>query len=193
MKNIIVEELHGQQITNVADQLAALRMPTFQQYPYYHVSDLPHEQEYFAEFAQNPAAVVAVAYEGEKLIGFSTGIPLLSDTPLFKAIADKFKQAFGIVGLDASEFYYYGDVILIPEYRGKGIASLLYQVREKQAKNHGFNNMCFLTVENYKVLAPMWQHLGFQKTNITINFSWPTLQVDGTTKTLEHELIFWIK
>ena len=125
---------------------------------------------------------------------------MTSDADILNGCADGFDAA----GYPAQSVYYYGEILVHPDYRGRGIASAFYQQREAHARALGYQTVCFAAIvkpdndpqrpTDYFYPGPLWQRLGFQAfPKLTMTYDWPTRQSDGSTLTQSHTLAFWIK
>ncbi len=113
------------------------------------------------------------------------------------------KEIFNKQKTDTEKYYYYGEIIILPEFRGKGLATKLYFAQDKVLKEWGFEHACILTVirENDHPLRPkhynspdnIWKHLGFFQTGHKANFHWPTIQPDGSSNDASNTLELWSK
>ena len=65
--------------------LAALRIRVFHDWPYLYAGDLGYERGYLAVYRDNPRAIVAAAFDGDRLVGAATGLPMVDADPEFRA------------------------------------------------------------------------------------------------------------
>ena len=68
-----VEALAGAALDASLDAVARLRIAVFRDWPYLYDGDLDYERRYLAPYRDNPRAVVAGAFEGDRLVGAATG------------------------------------------------------------------------------------------------------------------------
>jgi GNAT superfamily N-acetyltransferase len=173
----------------------------FKEYPYLYEGSLDYEKSYTASYATDEHALLAVAFDDEKIVGISTGIPLNSNALIVKDLKRKFIDA----GVDPSTYYYYGEVIILPEYRGQGLTTKLYHIKEVKAQNWGYTAACILTVKRpdnhplkpagYRSPDRLWEHLGFRKDpSFEVSYHWETIiDAHGTHKDMENPMEFWRK
>ena len=57
-----------------------------------------------------------MAFDGDKVIGASAGMPLVESQEYYQA-------PFKTLGIDIRPFFYLSELILLKEYRGKGIGT----------------------------------------------------------------------
>ena len=83
------ETLVGARLTESLDQLSALRLAVFREWPYLYVGNAESESDYLKTFATAPDAIVVSAYDGSRIIGAATAAPLAGHSqefvPLFEA------------------------------------------------------------------------------------------------------------
>ena len=91
-----------------------LRIEVFRAWPYLYDGDLDYERSYLQSYRDSAGALVVGAFDGDTLIGASTGAPLVDH-------ADDFAAAFEGTGLDLSDIFYCAESVLLPVYRGQGV------------------------------------------------------------------------
>jgi GNAT superfamily N-acetyltransferase len=77
--------------------------------------------------------------------------------------------------------FYFGEIIIVPEYRGQGLASRIFKLQEEYAKEQEYTGTCFLSVirEEGHPLKPLgymdndakWRRLGYTKTELTTSYT----------------------
>ena len=80
-----VTRLTGSDVLNVLDELAHLRIQVFREFPYLYDGDLTYERDYLQTYADSPNAVVVIARNQGRVIGASTGLPLIEAEAEFQA------------------------------------------------------------------------------------------------------------
>lgn len=136
---VAVRALTGDEIADALDDLAALRIAVFADWPYLYDGDAGYEAAYLAEYAAAPDAVLVAAFDGARIVGAATAAPMMHQKAEFRA---PFEQR----GLDVSRLFYFGESVLLPEYRGAGIGHAFFDQREAQAAKCGANAACFAAV-----------------------------------------------
>lgn len=133
--------VRGAEIAPYLDDVARLRIAVFAHWPYLYQGSHAYECEYLAAYARSPRSVFVLALAGEEVIGASTGLPLLDDTEAFSApLIDQ--------GLDASRVFYFGESVLLPQWRGRGIGHAFFDAREAHARAlGGFDTTAFCAVD----------------------------------------------
>lgn len=136
---IAVRPLTGSEIAAALDDLAALRIAVFAAYPYLYDGDVAYEAEYLTEYAAAPDAVLVAAFDGARIVGAATAAPMSHQKAEFRA-------PFEARGVDTARLFYFGESVLLPEYRGSGIGHAFFDHREAQAVTCGAIAACFAAV-----------------------------------------------
>lgn len=136
---VTVRPLTGAEIGAALDDLAMLRIKVFAAYPYLYDGDAAYEAEYLAEYAAAADAVLVAAFDGARIVGAATAAPMIHQ----KA---EFREPFAARGLDVDRLFYFGESVLLPEYRGQRIGHAFFDHREAQAKACGASAACFAAV-----------------------------------------------
>lgn len=137
--SVTVRPLTGAEIGAALADLAQLRIKVFAAYPYLYDGDAAYEAEYLAEYAAAADAVLVAAFDGERIVGAATAAPMIHQ----KA---EFREPFAARGLDVDRLFYFGESVLLPEYRGQGVGHAFFDHREAQAKACGATAACFAAV-----------------------------------------------
>ncbi|PUB17220.1 GNAT family N-acetyltransferase [Yoonia sediminilitoris] len=191
---IRVVALQGAAIAPVVPELAALRITVFRAFPYLYDGDLDYEMSYLQSYVDSPAAIVAAAYDGDRLIGASTGLPM---TDHEEAFGLPFRQR----GYALDTIFYCAESLLLPQYRGQGIGHKFFDLREAQARGLGAKHVCFCAVERpadhparpaeYRPLDGFWKKRGYAPlAEVKATFDWKDVGDDEETA---HTLQFWMR
>lgn len=176
------------------EQLARLRIAVFREFPYLYDGDMAYEASYLQGYITCCDNIIIVAKDGDKVVGASSGMPLIH-------AADDVKQAFAQHNFTLSSVFYCGESVLLPSYRGKGIGAQFIQLRERHARQlGGFSYSCFCAVQrgdhpdkpaDYVPLDRFWQRHGYVKhDDLQARFSWKDIGHNHETiKTMS----FWLK
>ena len=189
------ETLSGAALTARLDALAGLRISVFCEWPYLYDGDAAYEARYLAAYAQSPGAlVVAASTTQNEAVGMATCQP-------GKEASEKLRAAWANVGLDAATLCYFGESVLLPEYRGQGAGVRFFEEREAHARRLGLSIAAFCSVvrnendprrpRDYTPLDEFWRNRGYEaRPDISTVMSWR--EGDDTRET-PHVLSFWIK
>lgn len=167
MENTLsIKTFTGSGALKYIDDLARLRITVFKEYPYLYEGSLDYEKRYLKKFALANNSIIVIAFDGEKVIGASTGLPLVYE-------ADGVTKPWVDNGHSLNEIFYFGESVLLKEYRGNGLGSQFFDERENWAKKLGtFSILAFCAVireskhplkpADYFDLAPFWTQKGFE-------------------------------
>lgn len=189
-----VTPLTGDALIAALPDVAALRIAVFREWPYLYDGDLEYEENYLRVYADNPRAILVAALDGDRLVGASTGLPLMGHDTAFNA-------AFSDGVFPEDQVFYCAESVLLPDYRGRGLGHAFFDHREKHARSLGFRYSAFCAVDRpsdhplrpktYRPLNPFWTARGYtHHPSRVARFEWK--DVDQTMET-EKTLSFWIK
>lgn len=130
--NISYSEARGEEAKKYLNSLAELRMKVFKDFPYLYDGDFEYEKKYLNTYFSSAHSFVVLAKDSTKsnaIIGAATAI-LLSEEE------DAFKKAFVAQKIDPGTVCYFGESVLLSEYRGLGIGKefMLARIRFAQEK-----------------------------------------------------------
>ncbi len=195
MSELRVECLTGTDLGADLPALARLRIRVFREYPYLYLGSPEYEERYLQTYADAPDGLLVVACDGHRVVGASTAMPLAAQTPNLIA-------PFDGLGYNAQRIFYYGESVLLPQYRGRGIGRRFFEAREAHVRALGrFDIACFCAVErpddhprrpaDYRPLDDLWMRHGFVKhPHVRTIFSWRDLdEAEETPK----PMVFWLK
>lgn len=189
-----IDVFSGTGVEPFIPELARLRIEVFGEWPYLYQGSLDYEQEYLAKFLDLPGSTLVLARDGQRVVGASTALPLA------RAEAE-FQEPFVQVGLNPSQWYYFGESVLEKAYRGQGIGVEFFRQREARAKGLGYGRVAFCAVErpaqhpqkpaDYLPLDAFWNKRGFRKRpELICYFPWQDL--GEATESLK-PMVFWTK
>jgi hypothetical protein len=194
----LIKTFQGKEIAPFLDELAQFRIKFFRHFPYLYEGDLAYEKAYLNDYVQDKNAIMIAAFVEDNLVGFVTGIPLMSSAEIVKDAETK----FAMVGLNPHKLYYIGEGIISPKYRSYGIAHSFGPKFEKKVIEMGYEGCAFLMVdrpddhplkpENYPNLALQMKHFGYNNIGITSEMEWPTIQPDGSVVNQMNKLNYFV-
>lgn len=188
-----LEPLAGPALAARLGDLARLRITVFRDYPYLYDGSLSYEETYLARYAAAPGAVIIGAFDGTTLVGASTALPLAEETA---SIRDPIDRA----GFPIAEVFYFGESVLLPAYRGRGVGVGFFHARESWALSfRGIRHTCFCAVirppdhparpADYKPLDGFWHRRGYRPLpGVTCTMAWKECGQAGETT---NRLQFW--
>jgi GNAT superfamily N-acetyltransferase len=190
-----VEILTGPNLQRHLAGLAALRIEVFREWPYLYQGSLEYEGEYLRAFANAPGAVIVGAFAGDALAGASTAAPMAAQ-------ADYVTAPFRALGLDLSEYFYFGESVLKREYRNQGLGVRFFVEREVAARADARTKYCTFSAvvrdaadprrpSDYRPLDDFWRRRGFEPwPGVTCKIPWTEL---GAAAETEQDMQFWRK
>ena len=193
--NLHFNTFTGAAIGAVFDPLAELRIAVFREYPYLYEGTAAYEREYLDTYAASSRALLFAVFDGQRMVGATTCIPLADET-------EEVRAPFEAVGFDVPAVFYFGESILLPQYRGRGLGRRFFDVREAHAASFGaYRFTCFCAVERpaghplrpaeYRPLDAFWTRRGYRRDPALRSvFSWPDL---GETVSSPKTMIYWIR
>lgn len=190
-----LETLTGRdEIAPVIEALAQLRIRVFRDWPYLYEGSLAYEAKYLSAFAASDGAVLVAAYDGDALVGASTGLPMAHEHADFSA-------PLAEAGYDTDTVFYCAESVLLPECRGRGAYRAFFERREAHARALGFRTAVFCGVlrpddhparpENHAPLDPIWRRFGYRELDGAVaRYSWTDV---GETEETAKPMQYWIK
>jgi GNAT superfamily N-acetyltransferase len=190
-----LKRVTGPQVEPYLDDLARLRITVFRDFPYLYDGDVAYERQYLQTYAQAPASLFVLAMAGEDVVGAATGVPLAD-------AEQAFQQPLRDAGFAAHEVFYFGESVLLPAWRGRGIGHGFFDHREDHARGlPGIATAAFCAVErpedhpdrpaDYSPLHALWRKRGFtRRPDITTTYTWKDV---GDPHESAKPMIFWLK
>jgi len=194
MAGIDIGILRGREALRHLDDVAALRIAVFADWPYLYSGDMDYERDYLSAYAASPRSVFVLAFDGGRVVGASTGIPLADDAPAFRA-------PFVAHGLAVDGVFYFGESVLLAGHRGRGIGHAFFDAREAHARAlDGFRMTAFAAVDRdaedprrpvgHRGHEDFWRKRGYRRQpGLTMYLDWEEHDVG----TCSHALTFWTR
>ena len=115
--------------------------------------------------------------------------------------SDYVRKPFEAAGMELSRIFYFGESVLLPQYRGQGVGVRFFEEREKAARDHGYSQTAFCGVvrpddhparpHDYEPLDAFWGNRGYQRRgDLVATFTWQDI---GDTAKTEKPMIYWMK
>lgn len=176
-------------------EVARLRIAVFRDWPYRYDGDPEYEQRYLATYAASPRSVFVLALDGGRAVGASTGVPLADEV-------EAFRGPFRAAGIDEREVFYFGESVLLPEYRGRGLGHRFFDLREAHARRlGGFVWTAFCAVvrdpadprrpPEYRGNEAFWSKRGYaRRDGMVATLAWREI---GEREESEKPLAFWLR
>lgn len=189
------ESLSGRAVASRLAELAGLRIEVFREFPYLYDGDENYEREYLRTYVDSPRSLAMLVYEGDRLVGATTGLPLADET-------DDVRRPFVDRGMDTDGIFYCGESVLLPAWRGRGIYRAMFAAREGHARSlGGFHTATFCCVQRppshplrpagFEPLDAVWRHFGYvEHPEIETRFDWKDV---GESQPSVKPMRFWLK
>lgn len=195
MKTLSFISRTGAEISTFSDDFAALRITVFREFPYLYEGSMEYEKNYLQTYAQSDSSMMFAVFDEGRMIGATTCLALKDET-------EEVQRPFHQAGIDVSPVFYFGESLLLPEYRGLGIGHRFFDKREAHAKSFGtYQTTSFCAVvrpqnhplkpKHYRTNDAFWRKRGYRKNeNLKCTMSW--LDRDETAPSPK-ELVFWTR
>ncbi|WP_375447659.1 GNAT family N-acetyltransferase [uncultured Fibrella sp.] len=185
----------GTEIRAAFDGLAQLRIAVFREFPYLYEGSLDYEKTYLNTYAESARAMLFAVYDGDRMVGGTTCLPLPDETAEVRA-------PFIRQGYDLSTVFYFGESLLLPAYRGHGLGHRFFDEREAHVRTfETYLTTTFCAVQRpldhplrpaqYRPLDAFWQQRGYHlDPALQTTFNWPDLgETDDSAKVMQ----FWTR
>jgi GNAT superfamily N-acetyltransferase len=188
-----IDVLHGDEIESYLGSVARLRIEVFREFPYLYDGDLDYERDYLTQYATSQNCIFVVARDNDgQVVGASTGVRM-DDADV------EFQRPF--VGQDLTEIFYFGESVLDPHWRGRGIGHVFFDEREKFAAGIGCTTCTFCVVErdsnhpnrpaDYQPLDGFWHKRGYIRLDhLRTTYAWKDL---GDEHETAKEMVYWVR
>jgi GNAT superfamily N-acetyltransferase len=167
----------------------------FRTFPYLYDGDLAYEQRYLETYLRSQDSALVGALDGDRLVGAATALPLVDE-------ADNIINPFRRHGFEIDRVFYFGESVLLPAFRGRGIGVAFLEEREAWARSLArFSFACFCAVdrpadhprrpEDDVPLDAFWQRRGFRRVpDMTTDFCWKDLDEPEQSP---KRMVYWMK
>ena len=184
----------GASIANGLSAFQYVHATVFDEWPYL-VESRPDERPYIASYADLPRAALFVARSAGKPIGAATCLPLGDESANVQA-------PFIERGWNLRRFFYFGEGVILKEWRGIGLGKRLFALREGHARavsTADYTIFCSVRRPLDHPLRPQgavtndafWRKRGYQPMDgVACTMRWRS---HGDAAATPHTLDFWIK
>lgn len=192
---IDIQTFSGTAIVPYLDAVAALRIEVFRDWPYLYDGDAEYERGYLSAYARSPDSLFVLALDRSEVVGASTGMPLADEAP-------SFQHAFRQHAIAVDRVFYFGESVLRPAWRGRGIGHRFFDEREAWARRLGHYAMtAFCAVERsaddprappgHRANDLFWSKRGYRRQeDMFCELDWREV---GESKESTHRLRFWLR
>jgi GNAT superfamily N-acetyltransferase len=192
---VTVTRCTGPDLPALIPDLAALRVAVFRAWPYLYDGDTGYEETYLRTYLRSPSAAVIVARFDGRIVGASTCLPMVDETANVQA-------PFLAKGWNPAWFFYFGESVLLPELRGRGIGVAFFNEREAHARAvSDCRYACFCGVvrpeghpsrpDGFVPLDEFWTKRGYtRRPDVTCEMAWTDI---GAAAESAKRMVFWMK
>ena len=189
-----IETVTGAALLPHVPALARLRGQVFAEWPYLYQSGPADEERYLRNYVAGEGAAIILARDGGHIVGAATCQPMAGTHGPVRA-------CFEGAGRNPAEHAYFGESVLLPAYRGRGLGVAFFAEREAHARGLGLRHAAFCAVvrnpndprcpDEYTPLDAFWRKRGYtHHPELSCVFDWTEI---GDTKPTPHALSFWIR
>ncbi|MBY6263446.1 N-acetyltransferase [Azospirillum sp. 412522] len=192
---IRVERLTGAALADRLEELATLRLAVLGEFPYLYPGSAAYEERYLSGLGSLPGGLILAAFDRGRMVAAVTGAPL--DQEL-----DSLRDPFAHAGRDLRSTFYFGEVVVLPSHRGRGVGTALLEVGESHIRQDGrFASAAFGEIvrstdhprrpKTYRTPDAAWRRLGYRpEPEIGGTLSWCD---GGDREETAKPLRFWVK
>lgn len=189
-----IETVTGEAALAHVPALAHLRTVVFAEWPYLYKGEAEDEARYLRHYTEDEASAIILAWDGEKIVGAATAQPMT-------ATHGPVRSAFEAAGRNPADYCYFGESVLLKEYRGQGAGVAFFAAREAHAQGLELPFATFCAVvrnsndprrpADHTPLDGFWRRRGYtHRPELSCVFNWREVGDDRETP---HALSFWTK
>lgn len=192
---LIFHRLNGTGARRFVQDIANLRLKVFYEFPYLYEGSLSYEEKYLETYFRAKHSFIYLIEDNGKMVGATTSIWASEEE-------ESFKKPFADYGINPEAIFYFGESVLLPAYRGRGLGKEFFLERENYAKSLPFiEYLAFCAVvrptdhperpAGYGPLDSFWQQMGFYKEDkLVTSYTWKDR---GEDKETSKKMQFWLK
>lgn len=195
MSELAIRRVVGAAITPHLDDLAQLRIQIFRDWPYLYDGDRDYERDYLETYVRSRDALCVLVMDGGRVVGAATGVPMDEEN-------EAFRRPFAAAGFDLGRVFYIGELILLAEYRGRGLGVRCLAELEDHARclgRFGWTALCAVDrpsdhprrPSDAPVLDGFWERRGYvRRPELHTTYVWKELdEAEPSPK----PMTFWLK
>lgn len=194
MGEVRIEPLCGSQIATQLPALAALRIEVFRDWPYLYEGSIDYEAQYLGTYVRAPNSLALLVWDGEQCVGASTALPLAEADPAMQMPFRQSRQPLDTIA-------YFGESLVLPSHRGRGLGVKFFELREAHARALGLASCAFCAVEraadhplrprDYVPNDAFWSRRGYSRApELQATYHWQDI---GERDSTEKSMTFWTR
>ncbi len=193
--DLSIKTVSGPGIQPYIHHLARLRIDIFRSFPYLYDGDMEYEKKYLDTYLQSDDTVMVLVLDGDDVVGASSGLPMDMESA-------EVKRPFLDRGMPVDEVFYFGESLLQPAYRGRGLGHAFFDEREAHARSLGrFRMTAFFAVQRpenhplrpsgYRPLDGFWKKRGYvPQPGMMTTYRWRDI---GEKSDTDKPMMFWTR
>jgi len=193
--DIRVERLTGAALADRLEELAVLRLAVLGEFPFLYSGSAAYEERYLSNLGGLSGGFILAAFDGNRMVAAVTGAPLAQEL-------DALRDPFAHAGHAPRSIFYFGEVVVLPSHRGRGIGTALLEIGEAHIREAGrFASAAFGEIvrsadhprrpKTYRTPDAAWRRLGYRlEPDIGGTLSWCDV---GDREETAKPLRFWVK
>ncbi len=195
MSFIEVKTFTGADAIPWVEPVTDLRVAVLRDWPYLYAGDRANVARRVATYAQSPQGLFVLAFDDARLVGASTAMPLSGE---MYALQQPFRNRH----IAVDEVFYFGESVLLKEYRGFGLGHRFFDERERHARRLGkYKLSAFCAIERalddprrphlHRSSNPFWMRRGYNRQDDMFSeLDWPVV---GSDQPERHRLRVWLR
>lgn len=189
-----VRLLNASEVEASLSTIAELRIKVFKDFPYIYDGSIEYEVKYLGRYLKASGARFIGAFHQAKLVGVATCLPLIEED-------DFVQKTFQDNGYSLNDIFYFGESVLLPQFRGQGVGHRFFDLRESVAREYGALKTAFCAVQRdpqhplrptgYRPLDEFWKSRGYTRhDNLIGQFEWKDIGEGAETS---KQMVYWLK
>lgn len=195
MSIIDIKTFTGSEAAPWLEAVTDLRIHVLREWPYLYAGDRAKVASRVATCAESPCGLFVLVFDDARLVGASTAMPLSGETYALQ-------QPFRNRDIAIDEVVYFGQSVLLGEYRGLGLGHRFFDERERHASRLGKYKMsAFCAVERAhddprrphldRSNDAFWVRRGYHRQDDMLSeLDWPVV---GGGPSERHRLRIWLR
>jgi GNAT superfamily N-acetyltransferase len=188
--SVLIRPVTGAALQGLIPALAKLRITVFRDWPYLYDGGEDYERKYLQVYVDSDRAMIAVATDGEDVVGASTCLPMVD-------AGSEMREPLMAAGFDPARIFYFGESLLLPAYRGQGVGVEFFKQREAHAMADGVcDHALFYAVRrpadhparpaDATSLHEFWRHRGYAPlAGVSCRMAWKQVAQGEVSNTLD--------
>lgn len=194
-----VRTFQGEEIWEIEEELAGLRIEVFEKFPYLYKGTMAYEIDYLKTYLESERSLCVGVFElgSSQLVGASTALPL-------EEAEREFQRPFLDAGEPVDRMFYFGESVLREGWRGKGLGKRFFEEREAHARRVMGGQLMRTTFcavrrpqdhparpQGYRDLSGFWRARGYEEHPDRIaRYAWQDV---GAREETIKDMVFWWK